>query len=102
MVQREQVLEALRKVRDPDLGRDIVDLGFVKDLQIDAGDVAFAIELTTPACPVKERMESEARQLVAGPERPTPARPDAERVEQTRIDVVHAYRVHGSRVLKQR
>ena len=43
-----------------------------------------------------------ARQLVAGPERPTPARPDAERVEQTRIDVVHAYRVHDSRVLKQR
>jgi len=65
MVQREQILEALRKVRDPDLGRDIVDLGFVKDLQIEGGEVAFAIELTTPACPVKERMEGEARQLVA-------------------------------------
>ena len=65
MVQREQVLEALRKVRDPDLGRDIVDLGFVKDLQIEGGEVAFAIELTTPACPVKERLEGEARQLVA-------------------------------------
>jgi metal-sulfur cluster biosynthetic enzyme len=52
----ERVLEALRHIQDPDLHRDIVDLGFVKDLRIDGGNVAFTIELTTPACPVKESM----------------------------------------------
>ena len=53
----EHILDALRGVRDPDLHRDIVDLGFVKDLRIDGGRVAFTIELTTPACPVREQME---------------------------------------------
>ena len=61
----EQVLDALRHVQDPDLHRDIVDLGFVKDLRVDGGKVAFTIELTTPACPVKEKMESQARELVS-------------------------------------
>ena len=51
------VLEALRVVRDPDLGQDIVSLGFVKDVQIGGGKVAFQIELTTPACPVKDVMK---------------------------------------------
>ena len=54
------VLEALRAVRDPDLGRDIVSLNFVKDLLVEGGEVSFAIELTTPACPVKEQMHDQA------------------------------------------
>ena len=54
------VLEALRVVQDPDLGRDIVSLNFVKDLRVEGGDVSFAIELTTPACPVKEQMHDQA------------------------------------------
>ncbi len=54
------VLDALRVVQDPDLGRDIVSLDFVKDLRIDGGQVAFDIELTTPACPVKEQMHDQA------------------------------------------
>ncbi|MGE3172291.1 MAG: Mrp/NBP35 family ATP-binding protein [Planctomycetota bacterium] len=54
------VLGALRAVHDPDLGRDIVALEFVKDLRICDGNVAFAIELTTPACPVKDQMHSQA------------------------------------------
>jgi ATP-binding protein involved in chromosome partitioning len=59
------VLEALRVVIDPDLGKDIVSLGFVKQLAIDAsGAVRFAIELTTPACPVKDRLKAEAEQAV--------------------------------------
>lgn len=58
------VLHALRAVRDPDLHRDIVDLGFVQDLRICAGSVAFKIELTTPACPVKDLMKSQAEQAV--------------------------------------
>jgi ATP-binding protein involved in chromosome partitioning len=58
------VLEALKVVRDPDLQRDIVTLGFIKDLTIDGGQVAFKIELTTPACPVKDQMRDQARAAV--------------------------------------
>jgi ATP-binding protein involved in chromosome partitioning len=50
-VQQSTVLEALKVVQDPDLHRDIVSLGFIKELTIDGGRVAFTIELTTPACP---------------------------------------------------
>ncbi len=59
------VLQALSAIQDPDLGRDIVSLGFVKDLVIEGGHVSFSIELTTPACPVKERFRSQAEKLVA-------------------------------------
>ena len=58
------VLNALQVVKDPDLNRDIVSLGFIKDLTIDAGRVAFTIELTTPACPVKDLMRDQARAAV--------------------------------------
>ena len=54
------VLEALRVVQDPDLGRDIVSLNFVKDLRVEGGKVSFVVELTTPACPVKEQMHDQA------------------------------------------
>jgi len=60
----EQVLEALRPIVDPDLGKSIVDLGFVKNVVIDGPNVSFTIELTTPACPVKAEFEREARQRV--------------------------------------
>jgi ATP-binding protein involved in chromosome partitioning len=59
------VLDALRAVQDPDLHRDIVSLGFVKNLRVDRGRVAFTIELTTPACPVKDLMREQARAAVA-------------------------------------
>jgi len=58
------VLDALKVVRDPDLNRDIVSLGFIKNLTIDGGRVAFTIELTTPACPVKDQMRDQARAAV--------------------------------------
>jgi ATP-binding protein involved in chromosome partitioning len=58
------VLAALQTVKDPDLHRDIVTLGFVKNLSISGGRVGFTIELTTPACPVKDQMRDEARQVV--------------------------------------
>jgi ATP-binding protein involved in chromosome partitioning len=51
-------------VRDPDLNNDIVSLGFIKDLTIDGDRVAFTIELTTPACPVKDQMRDQARAAV--------------------------------------
>jgi ATP-binding protein involved in chromosome partitioning len=57
---RDAVLNALRVVTDPDLRRDIVSLGFIKDLKTDGGRVSFTIELTTPACPVKDQMRDQA------------------------------------------
>jgi ATP-binding protein involved in chromosome partitioning len=63
-VDQASVLDALKVVRDPDLNRDIVSLGFIKDLIVDGGRVAFTIELTTPACPVKDQMRDQARAAV--------------------------------------
>ena len=59
-VDRDAVLNALRVVVDPDLRRDIVSLGFVKNVSIDGGRVGVTIELTTPACPVKDQMREQA------------------------------------------
>ncbi|MAE93355.1 MAG: hypothetical protein CL910_01710 [Deltaproteobacteria bacterium] len=70
------VLEALRPIIDPDFGKSIVDLGFVKDLRVDGSSVQFKIELTTPACPVKGEFEREARERVL-------ALPGVERAEVT-------------------
>ena len=60
-----QVLDALRAVVDPDLHRDIVTLGFVKDVVIDGAAVSFRVELTTPACPVKEQLQDECHTAVS-------------------------------------
>ncbi len=59
-----QVLDALRPIVDPDFGKSIVELGFVKNVSIQGGRVAFDIELTTPACPVKAEFEKAARERV--------------------------------------
>ncbi len=64
-VTQEQVLDALRTVQDPDLHKDIVALEFVKDVKINGGEVDFTIELTTPACPVRDEMKAEAEAKVA-------------------------------------
>jgi ATP-binding protein involved in chromosome partitioning len=63
-VSQSAVLEALQTVKDPDLHRDIVSLGFVKDLKIEGGHVSFKVELTTPACPVKEQLKAECLERV--------------------------------------
>lgn len=57
MITKEAVLDALRHVDDPDLHKDIVSLGMVKDLAVDGNTVRFTVELTTPACPMKEMIE---------------------------------------------
>jgi ATP-binding protein involved in chromosome partitioning len=61
---KESVLEALSQVQDPDLHKDIVSLGFIKDLAVCAGVAKFTLELTTPACPVKEQLRSQAQEVV--------------------------------------
>ena len=63
-IDQSAILEALRAVKDPDLHKDIVSLGFVKDLKVTDGRVAFVIELTTPACPVKDEMRQQAHAAV--------------------------------------
>jgi ATP-binding protein involved in chromosome partitioning len=61
----QQVLAALSTIVDPDLGRDVVSLGMIKDLRISsAGEVAFTFELTTPACPVRDRFKTQAEESV--------------------------------------
>jgi ATP-binding protein involved in chromosome partitioning len=61
----QQVLAALATIVDPDLGRDVVSLGMIKELRVSgAGEVAFTFELTTPACPVRDRFKTQAEDAV--------------------------------------
>jgi ATP-binding protein involved in chromosome partitioning len=53
-ITKEKVLEALRNVDDPDLKKDIVTLGMVRDLVVEGKNVSFTVMLTTPACPMKD------------------------------------------------
>jgi ATP-binding protein involved in chromosome partitioning len=54
----EKVLAALSNVQEPDLGKDIVTLNMVKDIEIEGNYVAFTIVLTTPACPMKDHIKN--------------------------------------------
>src|SRR3972149_3327892 len=65
-VTRDVVLEALKKVQDPELHRDIVRLGMVKDLEVTGGKIAFTVELTTPACPLKDSIQEDCKRALAG------------------------------------
>ncbi len=64
MVGVDQVLEKLATVIDPDLKKDIVSMGMIKDLEIDGGDLKFTLELTTPACPFNAEIEDDVRNAV--------------------------------------
>ncbi len=59
-----QVLDALRTVQDPDLGKDLVTLGMIRDLRVQNGLATFRVVLTTPACPLKAKIEADCRQAV--------------------------------------
>lgn len=56
-ITKEKVLEALSHVDDPDLKKDLVTLGMIRDLKIEGKRVSFSVVLTTPACPMKEMIE---------------------------------------------
>lgn len=56
-ITKEQVLDALRNVDDPDLKKDLVTLGMVKDIEVNGKNVSFTVVLTTPACPMKEMIQ---------------------------------------------
>lgn len=61
----QDVLEALRGVQDPDLHRDLVDLGMIKDIKIGEAMVSLTVNLTTPACPLKGQIERDVRQALS-------------------------------------
>lgn len=64
MVREEDVLKALSTVKDPELHRDLVSLGMVKEIKVSGGHVAMTLELTTPACPLRAQIEEETRAAV--------------------------------------
>ncbi len=64
MPTEEQVRSALSRVMDPELGRNIVELGMVRDVAVDGKRVAFNLALTTMACPLKDRLVGEAKAAV--------------------------------------
>src|SRR3954454_2910241 len=61
----QDVLSALKGVKDPDLHRDLVDLGMIKNISIGDGTVSLMVNLTTPACPLKAEIERDVRQALA-------------------------------------
>ncbi|MFQ5476136.1 MAG: Mrp/NBP35 family ATP-binding protein [Nitrosopumilus sp.] len=65
MVGIDQVLEKLSTVIDPDLKKDIVSMGMIKDLELNDGDLKFTLELTTPACPFNVEIEDDVRKAIA-------------------------------------
>jgi ATP-binding protein involved in chromosome partitioning len=62
---RDDVLAALDRVQDPELHASIVRLGMIKDLAVEDGAVSLTVELTTPACPLKETIEQDIREALA-------------------------------------
>lgn len=65
MTNVDQVMSSLKKIMDPELHKDIVSMGMIKDLSIKDGKVSFTLELTTPACPFNSEIEHEVRNSMA-------------------------------------
>ncbi|MBI1828326.1 MAG: Mrp/NBP35 family ATP-binding protein [Thaumarchaeota archaeon] len=65
MVSVDDVLKTLSTVIDPDLKKDIVSMGMIKDLEINNNDLKFTLELTTPACPFNDQIEEDVRKAVS-------------------------------------
>lgn len=57
-ITEKQIIDALRTVIEPDLKKDLISLGMVKDIKIDGTAVSFTVVLTTPACPLKEQIKT--------------------------------------------
>lgn len=91
MISKEAVLEALKNVQDPDLHKDIVTLGFVKDLEIRKNSVRFTVELTTPACPVKEELKQQCIDEVK----------KLDGVDKVEVEMTAAVRTAGAQTARQ-
>src|SRR5690606_40235423 len=64
MITKEQVLKALSYVEDPDFKKDLVTLNMIKDIEITPSTLSFSVELTTPACPMKDHLENACRNAI--------------------------------------
>jgi len=64
MVGIDDVINKLSTVIDPDLNKDIVSMGMIKDLDLNSGNLKFTLELTTPACPFNEQIEEDVRKAI--------------------------------------
>lgn len=64
-ITKEQIVAALSQVDDPDFKKDLVSLGMIKDIEFDDNNIAFTVELTTPACPLKDQIEQDCRNAIA-------------------------------------
>jgi ATP-binding protein involved in chromosome partitioning len=64
MISEQQVLNALGKVQEPELHRDLVSLGMIRDVKVQNDTVDFTVVLTTPACPMRNQIEAEAKAAV--------------------------------------
>lgn len=67
-VTEKDVRDALKTVKDPELGLDLVVLGLIYDVKIEGDDVEATISLTSPMCPVADQIVDEAREAIAGVE----------------------------------
>ena len=65
-ISKEQVINALKFVHDPDLHKDVVSLGMIEDIEIDGNTVSFKLVLTTPACPMKDKMKEDCVKSIQG------------------------------------
>ncbi len=63
-ITKEQVLEALSNVEEPDLKKDLVTLNMIQDIHIDGNKLSFSVILTTPACPLKAMIENACRNAI--------------------------------------
>lgn len=62
---KEKIIEELKKVQDPELKRDVVSLGMIKDIVIENSNVSVNLELTTPACPLRNEIESSVKKRIS-------------------------------------
>ena len=60
----ERIKEALSRVQDPDLNKDLISLDFIRDIRITGQDVSFTIQLTTPACPLKDKLRQDSEEAI--------------------------------------
>lgn len=65
MITEQQILTALSRVMEPELHRDLVTLNMIKNIKISSNNVSFDVELTTPACPLKDVIEKDVRTELA-------------------------------------
>lgn len=82
----EDVLRSLRKVQDPDLHKDLVSLDMVKNIRLDGNNVALDVELTTPACPLKDKIKSDCIETL---------RNDLPSLKEININMTSRVRAHG-------